>query len=110
MGRSIRAKLLNGERLVADDITSNHYRGIDRKIPMEKVVEWPASVTCRRLVMMQQSYNANVGNAIQCHTMLGNVLQCQQHLFAQLKHLRNHLPRKHAELDKLSSLRCCGGW
>ena len=58
MGRSIRAKLLNGERLVADDITSNHYRGIDRKIPMEKVLEWPASVTCRRLVMMQQSYNA----------------------------------------------------
>ena len=34
------ANLLNGERLVADDITSHHYRAIDRKILMEKVVEW----------------------------------------------------------------------
>ena len=45
MARSIRTgglkqTLLNGERLVADDITSHHYPAIDRKIPTGESGQW----------------------------------------------------------------------
>ena len=62
-----KANQLNGDRLVVDDdITSLHYRAIDRRIPMvEKVVDWSrASLTrCRQwrppiIIMMPHNTKA----------------------------------------------------